>query len=190
MKKLTLGALLASAIVTCASAGTINGSMAIAVTGTIVGSGGTDLSNFTSLLNPGYLVTSAMGDYVPVVGFAAPASTLNFSNLSTFTMNFGSFGSFIANGVGSSIVSRNANFSDIFIRGTLTPGAGLAAGLSPSDTGLRFSYTQSGASISGSLTLNSPAVAPGTVPEPATLAPIGGGLIAFGVVRRRRKVQA
>jgi len=67
------------------------------------------------------------GDYViiPDLTFASPdGSPLDLTNLPSFSFSLGDFGSFSASGgTGGEIVLRSANFMDVYIDGTFTPGS-------------------------------------------------------------------
>jgi len=132
------------------------------------------------------------GDYAFIpVGTNFGPTTLNYTSnatLSAFTFSNPVFGSFAgANNPLNQVIQKTANFLDVFIVGTFTPGTAAGwAGKDPSLTGLRFSVNQSGVSISEAITLNSPPVPPNNVPEPTTWALIGSALVGVGLIQRRR----
>jgi hypothetical protein len=81
-------------------------------------------------------------------------------------------------GTSGQIVQRTADFVDLYILGTLT-----VNGVS-GDASVRISLNQSGNALSEAITLNAPSVA---VPEPASIAMAGIGLVAAGLVGLRRR---
>lgn len=138
-----------------------------------------------------------MGDYSPIapIGTSFGAHTLDLSDLVALVANFSisnaNFGSFTA--TSAQILTRSAEFLDIFFLGDFTPGPALLAAnpaLDPSSaTSLRISINQSGQSLSEAITLNSPPFTPpgGQVPEPGTWVLLTTGilgLLSYGWRRR------
>jgi hypothetical protein len=118
--------------------------------------------------------------YAPVVLLSSfGPHVLDLSSLpalaASFSISNASYGSFAA--ASAVIVQRTANFLDVFLLGTFTPGPGIPGAVA-SPTSLRISVNQSGESLSEAITLNSP---PATIPEPATLALFGGRPRSGGV---------
>lgn len=147
---------------------------------------GTDLS-VSTMFTASDTQTSdvGVGDYspIPVTTSFGPTS-LDLSNLVGFSISNATYGSFVS--TSGLIFTQNANFLNVFFLGDYTPGPGLAAGLDVSPTSLRLTLNQSGTSISGALTLNSPPVPPGgTIPEPSTISLLGVGLLGLGWSRWR-----
>jgi len=155
---------------------------------------GSDLSistmvSSTSLVN----LSLGAGDYafIPMLTNFGPATLDYTSNATLANFSFSSpvWGTFVGSvNPANQIVQRTANFLDVFIIGTFTPGTNAGwAGKDPTQSSLRFSINQSGSSISEAITLNSPALPPPPgVPEPATAALIGSALIGVGLVARKR----
>ena len=157
---------------------------------------GADLSVSTMIMAAATLTASpGTGDYLFIpVGTSFGPSTLNYTSnatLSTFTFTSAVWGTFAAtNNAQNQVVQKTANFLDVFIVGIFTPGTNPGwAGKDPTESSLRFSINQSGASISEAITLNSPALPPPGVPEPATMALMGAGLVGLGLFGRNRLVR-
>ena len=118
------------------------------------------------------------GGLVPV-GSTFTVSNLDLTNLGAFSFNNASLGGFT--GSSGVIVQQLPNFLDVFILGTYS---GLP-GFDPTSSSLRISLNQSGSTISGAITLNSPALS-SPAPEPATLGALGSALIGLGLLGRRK----
>jgi hypothetical protein len=171
---------------TNAQAGGIVGSIALA--GFDVTQNGTDLSNST-VLTTGFELTSGkgVGDYSPIpLTTSYSGGVLDLSTLTMSSISNSTYGSFTPTSV--EIVSRSADFLDVYVLGTYNPGSGLAAGLTPSLSSLRISFNFTGGSISEGMTLSTP---PAAVSEPAGVIMGLTGVVAcglfFGVRRRSRK---
>jgi hypothetical protein len=172
---------------TSVQAGGIIGTMPLA--GFTVTENGTDLSNSTTITASSVATTGpGAGDYsgVPVLTSFSGPIVLDLKKLTLSTMSNATYGSFSASTV--TIVSQSASFLDVYVVGTYTPGSGLAAGLSPTPSSLNIAITQAGASISEALTLSSPVLSIGAVPEPPSvimgLASVVGCGLFFGLRRR------
>jgi len=143
-----------------------------------LGTSTTVSSVFTFSSGPG------LGDYAPIpVATNFGPTTLDLTNFTTFAFSDATYGSWTsASGV---VVQQTANFLDVFILGTFTPGPGLP-GFIATPGSLRISVNQSGGSLSEAITLVSPPLT--LVPEPGTYAMIAtsgiGGLL---MLRRRKK---
>jgi hypothetical protein len=160
----------------------IDGSLPLVIFG--AGQNGANLGVSTLLTgNPVLTSGAGIGDYLPIPSSTTYGTfTLDLSDLGAFAISNATYGSFDAQAAGSFIVSQNAQFLDVFLLGTYTPGPGLAA-----ETSLRISFNQSGDTISGAITLNTPPVRvpPPSVPAPASLALFGAALAGLAVARRR-----
>lgn len=118
-------------------------------------------------------------------------ATLDYSStaaLAGFSFSSPLWGTFTAQAnPANAIVQKTANFLDVFIVGTFTPGTSAGwTGKDPTESSLRFSINQSGASISEAITLNSPALPPPGVPEPGTMVLYGSALVAVSLLSKRR----
>jgi hypothetical protein len=125
---------------------------------------------------------SGTGDFsvVPFMTAFGPIS-LNDLTVSTgggFSISNPTYGSFIASG--GTIVHQSSSFLDVSLIGTYVPGPGLP-GASPTPAEVDMSFTQTGASVSGSFTL-------AAVPEPGTMVLAGSGFLALaGMIREKTK---
>ena len=90
------------------------------------------------------------------------------------------------------IQSRSGNTAAsalvLYLLGTLTPSGPGFAGLDPSAASVSFSATAAGTDGGYTISLSAPP-APSTVPEPATLALLGAGLLGAGAARRGRNTK-
>ena|SRR5690349_18572720 len=172
---------------------TLHGSLALA--GFKVTQNKTNLALSTKITAK-FMLTSNNGTgafhYIPLFTVFTP-TMLNLANLNTFSFtdapgNTG-WGTFVANhpSFPNQVVQHTANFLDVLMDGTFTPGLKFLAHhpYVPSEEILRISLNQSGKSLSEAVTLNSPPQAP----EPGTLVLLGSGILAL-VVRRTRASKA
>lgn len=125
---------------------------------------------------------SGTGDFsvVPFMTAFGPIS-LNDLTVSTgggFSISNATYGSFMASG--GTIVHQNSTFLDVSLTGTYFPGPGLPGG-SPTPAEVDMSFTQTGASVSGSFTL-------AAVPEPGAMALLGSGILVCANTLRRRGI--
>lgn len=125
---------------------------------------------------------SGTGDFsvVPFMTAFGPIS-LNDLTVSTgggFSISNATYGNFIASG--GTIVHQSSTFLDVSLTGIYFPGPGLP-GASPTPAVVDMSFTQTGASLSGSFTL-------AAVPEPGAMALLGSGILACAHTLRRRGI--
>jgi hypothetical protein len=193
---LLAGLLVALAASQSATAASIMGTLAIATDTTTLTPSSADLSNATSV-NWVESNSSAQGtgdlNVIPTLTIFTPSGTLTIANLTQFNYDFKTsttdYGTFQA-GAGSFIVTRTASFLDVYLLGTFTPAGGLP-GFSQGAASLRLSFTYANVggniSVSGSGTLSSPPQTPPGIPEPASLALVGIGLVSVTAFRSLRK---
>jgi hypothetical protein len=166
-----------------ANAQLLSGSLPLA--GIVVGQNSGSLGTSTQITSA-FAITSGFGttDYAPIpLGTAYATTTLDLTNFTTFSLSDATYGTFTTtSGV---IVQQTANFLDVFILGTYTPGPGLP-GFIATPASLRISVNQSGASLSEAITLVSPPLT--LVPEPSTYAMLAtSGIGGLMMLRRRKK---
>lgn len=94
-----------------------------------------------------------------------------------FFITNSTWGTFTANG--GSIVTQTPTFLNIVLTGTFVPGPGFPSTITAGPVVAHVSFTQTGPSVSGSFTLSS-------VPEPASMALLGSGILLAGWFVRRR----
>jgi hypothetical protein len=196
------GLLVALAASQSAPAASIVGSLPVSTLNSSLLPSGADLSTVTSLSWTGTSAQSnGVGDLSIIVAgnSTGGAGTLTLASLGSFTYHLTGgttatdYGTFTAQTAGSFVDNQTAQFLDVYLLGTFTPtttaGAPLA-GFTAGPASLRFAFTLSGpnGSLSGSATLASPpAQSPPFVPEPASLALIGIGLVSVTAFRSLRK---
>ncbi|NWF84263.1 MAG: PEP-CTERM sorting domain-containing protein [Bryobacteraceae bacterium] len=189
-KSLILAAIaLATVLSLTASAAPLDGSITIGAFGTFID--GTNLANSTlfapiGLVVPGVFVGVTTGDYTAIpLATSGANGVIDLNNLSSYIVSFPGYGFFGAT-VGV-ILSQTAEFLDAYFTGNFVPDpAGPLSGFDVSPSSVRVSLNQSGDSVSYGATLASPPAPPQEIPEPASYAMLGAGLVGLALVRRRK----
>lgn len=185
---------------TGASADSIDGTVGLNNFGVTASASSLDTAGvtftFSSVLGVDqFATTSRTGDYLTglALGDGFASTVLDTADLGSFSFT-SSLGTFQAQSAGSFIVSASANFIDIYLIGLFTPGVDAGPGLAGKDptlSSVRYSFNLSsgstGVSVAGGGTLSTP---PAAVPEPASLAMAGLGLLGVGAVARQLRRRA
>jgi hypothetical protein len=126
----------------------------------------------------------AEGYFTGVTGLPAPtsfgATSLDTGNLAGFTFTNSAYGTFTS--TGGIIFTQTDQFLNVYLIGTFKP---TQAGFDETPASVQITYTKTGSTITGGLTLSVPP-AP-IVPEPTSIAMAGIGLATLGLARTFRK---
>lgn len=188
-KQLFLAAILAAVLGVAGQAAFLDGSITLFTFGATIN--GPDLAASTQFtptgfITPGLIAGGSLGDYsaVPILT-SASGGAIDTTNPSAFSVSIPGYGVFgDATGL---IVFQTQNFFQMYFEGTFTPEAGPLAGFDPSPAAMRVSLNMSGTGVAYGATLESiAAVPPEEIPEPATFALLGAGMLALSLLRRRR----
>lgn len=205
--KITLGLSVALLLAGSAFAGPINGSEGLSQTRTgpifVSNDGGATYSATGNLITADHIeftglqVTVSTGDFnfdttTPFAGTFILDLTGGVG-ANNFTISNTNWGTFLAESLVLDSIAGNAldvglTNTDIALTG-FTPGTSQLAGTTSNTASLLITLNQSGGagnSITGSLTLNTPASDLTGAPEPATMSLFGGALVGLGLLGRKR----
>jgi hypothetical protein len=186
-----LAAMVGLVLVPQAQADPIEGSEAIAVTGTITTSPTPlDIQAATSFMLPNLLRTSGLDDYASDSTTTIPGPfTLMTALGSSLTISNAGWGTFTGVVVFDSDATAGVENRAFILDGSFTPGPNQKPGTTANTASLDIGFTQSGGPgnvISGSLTLHTPSAVPGPA-EPTSLLLSVFGLAGLYVYRRFRR---
>jgi len=163
-------------------ANAISGSLPFAMFGAAESGGSTLFTSTSESATDTQTSGVGTGDFAAVlpVGISFGAVTLNDLGVGSgggFSITNSTWGTFKA--TGGSIVLRTPTFLNVDLTGTFVPGPGFPSTTTAGPVVAHVSFTQTGPSVSGSFTLAS-------VPEPASMALLGSGILLVGWLVRRR----
>ena len=172
------------AVMGVAQANLIAGSLPLA--GIQDSENGTTLLSST-ILSDVHTITSGLGtgdfSVIPVMTTDFGPFSLSLSALSSgggFSLFNATYGGFVANS--GSLTFVKPNFLNVDLFGTYTPGPGIPGGVTAAPAELHLSFTQTGQSVSASMTL-------ATVPEPGTMLLLGSAILGFASLLRHKRLE-
>jgi len=195
LKSLMLGALLTVAMTVSAQAALVQGQLQWGTTTTPTFSPTTNnvgLNVYTGTATFVTNVTSSgllngVDDFSGATWNSGVSNTsFSFAEAGFQTFDFGTLGSFTGM-IDPAENVTGANSAATILRGSFTPGSALA-GFSTTDANLSIQWTRTGATVTPTIsgTLSVLGTQP-TIPEPGTLGLAACGVVALGLVARRRR---
>lgn len=195
LKSLMLGALLTVAMTVSAQAALVQGQLQWGTTGTPTytpTTNGTALSAYTGTATFVTNVTSSsllsgVDDFAGKTWNSGVSNTgFSFAEAGLQTFDFGTLGTFV--GMIDPIETlAGANSAATILRGTFTPGTALA-GFTATDANLSIQWTRTGSTVTPTISGTLSVLGTQTVvPEPGTLGLAACGVVALGLVARRRR---
>jgi hypothetical protein len=125
------------------------------------------------------------GDYVGIPAQVLPSTILDTANLAGFTYGSATFGTFTGT-FGEELASAT-NTRTFYITGNFAPGTDFPVSVTTNTASILITLNSNGGAITWGATQNTPAIAPASVPEPASMSLTGIGLSLIGLFLGFRK---